>query len=64
MEEEITSHSVLGKPSNSKTIAKPKFDAAKLELLRSLVMEMHKDVTVSQITSKIQAVQKSIRKAQ
>lgn len=63
-EEEITSHSVLGKPSNSKTIAKPKFDAAKLELLRSLVMEMHKDVTVSQITSKIQAVQKSIRKAQ
>ena len=61
-EEEITSHSVSGKPSNSKTITKPKFDAAKLELLRSLVVEMHNDVTVSQISCKIQGVQKSIKK--
>ena len=63
-EEEIISHSVSGKASNSKTLAKPKFNLAKLELLKSLVIEMHKEITSSQITSKIQAVQKSVKKAQ
>ena len=63
-EEEIISHSVSGKASNSKTVAKPKFNLAKLELLNSLVIELHKEITSSQITSKIQAVQKSVKKAQ
>ena len=63
-EEEIISHSVSGKASNSKTVAKPKFNLAKLELLKSLVIELHKEITSSQITSKIQAVQKSVKKAQ
>lgn len=61
-EQEIISHSVSGKASNTKTVAKPKFDTAKLELLKSLVLELHKEVTVSQITLKIQAVQKSVKK--
>ena len=61
-EEEIISHSVSGKASNSKTVAKPKFDTGKLELLKSLVIELHKEITVSQITFKIQAVQKSVKK--
>ena len=43
-EEEITSHSVSGKASNSTTVAKPKFDTAKLELLKSLVIELHKEI--------------------
>ena len=63
-EEEIISPSVSGKASNSKTVAKPKFDHAKLELLKSLVIELHKEMTSSQITCKIQAVQKSVKKAQ
>ena len=62
IEQEIISHSVSGKASNTKTVAKPKFDTAKLELLKSLVLELHKEVTVSQITLKIQAVQKSVKK--
>ena len=32
--EEILAHSVSGKASNSKTVAKPKFDGEKLELLK------------------------------
>ena len=63
-EEEIISHSVSEKSSNSKMLSKPKFNLAKLELLKSLVIEMHKEITSSQITSKIQAVQQSVKKAQ
>ena len=62
-EEEIISHSVSGKASNSKTLAKPKFNHGKLELLKSLVIEQHKEVTSFQMTCKIQAVQKSVKKA-
>ena len=51
-----------GKASNSKTVAKPKFDSDKLELLKKLAMEMHKETTSSQITAKIQAVQKAVRR--
>ena len=39
-EQEIISHSVSGKALNSTTVAKPKFDTAKLELLKSLVIEL------------------------
>ena len=60
--EEILAHSVSGKASNSKTVAKPKFDSDKLELLKKLAMEMHKETTSSQITAKIQAVQKAVRR--
>ena len=52
------------KPLIQKTVATPKFDHAKLELLKSLVIELHKEMTSSQITCKIQAVQKSVKKAQ
>ena len=61
-EQEIISHSVSGKASNSTTVPKPKFDTAKLELLKSLVIELHKEITVSQITFKIQVVQKLVKK--
>lgn len=60
--EEIVAHSVSGKAANSKTVAKPKFDGEKLELLRKLAIEMHNEVTSSQITAKIQAVQKAVRR--
>ena len=58
---EILSHSVSGKASNSKPVAKPKFDTPKLQLLKKLVVELHKEGTVSQITLKIQSVQKSVQ---
>ena len=48
-----------GKASNSKTVAKPKFDGVKLELLKSLALEMNHRVTSSQITAEIQAVEKA-----
>ena len=57
---EINSHSVSGKASNSKTVANPKFNHAKLELLKSLVIDLYKEMTSSQITCKMQAVQKSV----
>ena len=60
--EEILAHSVSGKASNSKTVAKPKFDGEKLELLKKLATEMHNEATSSQITAKIQAVQKAVRR--
>ena len=60
--EEILAHSVSGKASNSKTVAKPKFDGEKLELLKKLAMEMHNEATSSQIAAKIQAVQKAVRR--
>ena len=60
--EEILAHSVSGKASNSKTVAKPKFDGEKLELLKKLTIEMHNETTSSQITAKIQAVQKAVRR--
>ena len=60
--EEILAHLVSGKASNSKTVAKPKFDGEKLELLKKLAMEMHNEATSSQITAKIQAVQKAVRR--
>ena len=59
--EEIMAHSVSGKASNSKMVAKPKFDHVKLELLKTLVLEIHKEATSSQITTKIQAVQKAVK---
>ena len=64
-EKEITAHSISGKAptGNSKTLAKPKLNNTKLELLNSLVIQIHKEVTSSQITCKIQAVQKSVKKA-
>ena len=49
-EAEILSLSVSVKVSNSKSVARPKFDTPNAELLKSLVMELHKEVTVSQIT--------------
>ena len=36
--DEILSHSVSGKVTNSKTVAKPKFDGTRLDLLRSLCL--------------------------
>lgn len=60
--EEIMAHSVSGKAPNSKTVAKPKFDNVKLELLKSLALEIHKEANTSQITAKIQAVQKAVRR--
>ena len=60
--EEILAHSVSGKASNLKTVAKPKFDGEKLELLKKLAMEMHNEATSSQIAAKIQAVQKAVRR--
>ena len=36
--DEILSHSVSGKVTNSKTVAKPKFDGTRLHLLRSLCL--------------------------
>ena len=62
-EEEIASHSVSGKAANSKTIARPKFDASKMELLKKLAIEIHRELTLPQTTQKIQAVQKSVRKS-
>ena len=59
--EEIMAHSVSGKASNSKTVAKPKFDSVKLELLKSVALEIHKEANTSQITARIQAVQKAVR---
>ena len=44
-EEEIISHSVSAKASGSKTVAKPKFNHAKLELLKTLVIKLHKEKT-------------------
>ena len=60
--EEIVAHLVSGKASNSKNVAKPKFDGEKLELLKKLVTEMHNEATFSQITAKVQAVQKAVRR--
>ena len=51
-EEEIIFHSVSRKAANSKTLAKPKFNNTKLELLKSHVIERHKEVTCSQISCK------------
>ena len=59
--EEVVAHSVFGKTSNSKTVAKPKFDSEKLELVKKLAMEIHNEATSPQITAKIQAVQKAVR---
>ena len=59
--EEILAHSVSGKASNSKTVAKPKFDDEKSELLNKLTIEMHNEAKSSQITAKIQAVQQAVR---
>ena len=61
-EEEIIFHSVSGKAANSKTLAKPKFNNTKLELLKRHVIERHKEVTSSQISCKIQAIQKSAKR--
>ena len=61
-EEEILAHSVSGKAPNSKTAPKPKFDGVKLDLLRSLAFEAHKEATSLLITTKIQAVQKAVRR--
>ena len=60
--DEILAHSVSGKAPNSKTIAKPKFDGARLDLLRSLCLEVHKEANFTQITAKIQAVQKAVKR--
>lgn len=60
-EEEIMSHSVSGRASSSKAVAKPRFNTAKLDLLKGLVIELHKEITASQITCEIQAVQKSLK---
>lgn len=62
--EEILAQSVSGKASNSKIVAtcKSKFDGEKLELLKKLVIEMHDEATSSEITAKIQAVQKAVRR--
>ena len=40
--DEISSHSVSKKAHNSKTVAKPKFDGTRLDLLRSLCLEVHR----------------------
>lgn len=60
--DEILAHSVSGKAPNSKIVAKPKFDGVRLELLKSLTLENHKEATSSQITTKIQAVQKAVNR--
>ena len=60
--EEIMAYSVSGKVPNSKTVAKPKFDRVKLELLKNLALEIHKKANTCQITAKIQGVQKAVRR--
>ena len=56
--QEVMEHSVSGKTGNSKLPAKPKFDSAR----KSLSMETHNDATTLSMTSKIQAVQKAVRR--
>ena len=60
--DEILNSSVSGKAPNSKTVAKPKFDGTRLDLLRSLCLEVHKETNFPQITAKIQAVQKAVKR--
>ena len=63
--EEILSHSVSGKAANSKTVAKPRFDPIKIELIRKIASDLHGSqiVSVSTVTNKIQAVQKAVKRA-
>ena len=63
--EEILSHSVSGKAANSKTVAKPRFDPIKIELIRKIASNLHSSqiVSTSMVTNKIQAVQKAVKRA-
>lgn len=56
--EYIKSHSVSSQPSNSKCIAKPKFDARLYNVMLSIIMAKFPTASKSDITKKIQAVQK------
>ena len=60
--EKVVAQSVSSKASNSKTVAKPKFDGEESELLKKPAIEMHSEATSFQITAKIQAVQKAARR--
>ena len=62
--EEILSHSVSGKAANSKTVAKPRFDPMKIELIRKIASDQHGSqiVSTSTVTNKIQAVQKAVKR--
>jgi len=55
-DEEIVSSSVSGK-----TAAKPKFEVQKLDLVRKICLDLHGN---SNITDKIQAVKKSVKREQ
>lgn len=57
-EDEILNHSVSGKAANSKTAAKPKFEANKLDLLKKIAIDIHGKVVSTNITEKIQAVKR------
>ena len=61
-EEEILSHSVSGKAANSKIAAKPKFDSAKLDLVKKITIDVHGKEIVNTITDKIQAVIKAVKR--
>ena len=49
--EKVVAHSVSSKASNSKTVAKPKFDGEESELLKKPAIEMHNEATSSQTRS-------------
>lgn len=59
--EEILNSSVSGKAANTKTPAKPKFDTQKLDVIRKICLDLHGQ---SNITDRIQAVKKSVKREQ
>lgn len=61
--EYIVSHSVSGKPSNSKTQAKPIFDQRLYGRMITTLKEKFPSVQYSEITAKVHAVQKSLKVA-
>ncbi|CAG2223590.1 unnamed protein product [Mytilus edulis] len=55
----ILSHSVSGQASNSKCVAKPKFDARLYDTLVSIALKKYQKATKCEVTKRVQAVQKS-----
>lgn len=57
--QELISHSVSGKAPNTKTAAKPKFDAQKYAVFTAIMKDKF-GLETKELTAKVQAVQKSI----
>ena len=51
-----------GKAANSKTTARPKFEGHKLDLLRKIAIEKHGKEVATNITDKIHAVKKAVKR--